>query len=211
MSFPTLKAFIFDMDGTLVDSKLDFDAMRAELKFPEGVPLLEHIDEIRGQVSEDEVQYFFDVIHRHEREGALASELMPGVVDFLEFLNEAGIHTAVLTRNNREVTDLTFDKWDLSFSKVLSRDCIVRQKPHPEGLLKICEELEVGPHQSVYMGDFSFDLQAAKNAAMKAILYSPEENRELESEADLTVRCYKELRDGFERTFLEPLGLSLPN
>lgn len=206
MEMPTLKVFIFDMDGTLVDSKLNFDAMREELGFPEGVPLLEHIDEIRGRVSEDEINHYFEVIHRHEKEGALASELMPGVQEFLEFLGEKNIKTAVLTRNNREVTDLTFQKWQMNFTRVLSRDCVTKQKPHPEGLLKISNELGVTPSECVYIGDFSFDLEAAKNAAMKAILYSPVKNEELESLADFTVRCYKELVSSFEESFLTPLS-----
>lgn len=209
MELPSLKVFIFDMDGTLVDSKLDFDAMREELGFPQGVPLLEHIDEIRGSVSDAEIQHYYEVIHRHEREGALASELMPGVREFLNFLEDKKIKTAVLTRNNKEVTDLTFEKWDMTFTSVLSRDCVTKQKPHPEGLLKICNDLEATPSECVYIGDFSFDLEAAKNAAMKAILYSPQENYELESLADYTVRCYKNLISSFEDSFLAPLSFRI--
>lgn len=41
---PGPRAVIFDLDGTLVDSRLDFSAMRAELQAPEGVGLLEYID-----------------------------------------------------------------------------------------------------------------------------------------------------------------------
>ena len=45
------KAFIFDMDGTLVDSFLDFDSMREELNFPKGVPLLEYIESMGERIT----------------------------------------------------------------------------------------------------------------------------------------------------------------
>ena len=44
IDFSKLDLFIFDMDGTLVDSALDFDAMRQELGFPKDAPILEHIE-----------------------------------------------------------------------------------------------------------------------------------------------------------------------
>ena len=38
------QALLFDLDGTLVDTRLDFAALRRELGFPEGVGLLEHLE-----------------------------------------------------------------------------------------------------------------------------------------------------------------------
>lgn len=209
MGLPSLRAFIFDMDGTLVDSKLDFDSMREELDFPKGVPLLEHIDEIKPRETPERIQYFYDVIHQYEMKGAEASELMPGVEGFLSFLNEEGIKTAVVTRNNKIVTDITFNKWALEFEMVLSRDCVENPKPHPEGLITICENLGILSSEAVYMGDFGFDLVAAKNADMKAILYSPQVNEELETMADLTVRCFESLKKNFAQEFLKPLGFRI--
>ena len=39
---------IFDLDGTLTEPVLDFDAIRAEIGLPEGVPILEHLDVLDG-------------------------------------------------------------------------------------------------------------------------------------------------------------------
>ena len=44
---PTPRAVIFDLDGTLTEPVLDFDAMRAEIGLPEGVPILEQLDGAR--------------------------------------------------------------------------------------------------------------------------------------------------------------------
>lgn len=200
------KAFLFDMDGTLVDSGLNFDEMRRECGFPEGVPLLEHIEEITPYESPENIDRYHEIIKRHEWEGALRSKLFPGVVAFLKFLEEAGIHTAVLTRNNKIVTEKTFEKWQLSFRHMLTRECVEKPKPHPEGLLSLCESLKVKPSEALYMGDYGFDILAAHNAGMKGVLYSPLKRPELEAQADYTVRCFHELRKGFYSDFLPSLG-----
>jgi len=36
-----IRGIIFDLDGTLADSQLDFDAMRREMELPLGLPILE--------------------------------------------------------------------------------------------------------------------------------------------------------------------------
>lgn len=212
MEFKTFKSFIFDMDGTLVDSQLNFDAMREELQFPCGVPLLEYIEELRGKVSKEEIDHYFKVIHHHEMEGAKRSIPYDGVEEFLEYLHQLGIKTAVLTRNSREVTEATFKKWKMSFEVILTRDCVLRPKPDPEGLFEICRRLNVDPQSSVYMGDFLFDLEAAKNAGMKAILFQPETHLSIpdhEREADYVVHSFRELKKQFTSDFLERLGFKL--
>ncbi len=201
-----LKAFIFDMDGTLVDSKLDFDAMREELKFPKGAPLLEHIEYLGDSITDEERARFFSIINKHELRGARESELMPGCVEFLQFLKRNNIKTAVLTRNSLDVTQKTFKKWNLSFDIILTRDCVIKPKPDPEGLITICKTLEIHNEEAVYIGDFLFDLQTAHNAQMKAILYSQEPNNELEAHADLVVSSYPTLVENFNLNFLSPLG-----
>ena len=200
------KAFIFDMDGTLVDSFLDFDSMREELNFPKGVPLLEYIESMGERITQEQRKRYFDIIHKHELEGAQKSVLMDGCREFLDFLKRRGIFTAVLTRNSLPVTELTFERNNISFDMVLTRDCIKNQKPDPEGLYLICDRLKVSPKECAYMGDFLFDLEAAKNAGMRAVLYSPENNLTLEKEADYIVRSYPMLQKNFEAKFLRNLN-----
>jgi HAD superfamily hydrolase (TIGR01509 family) len=200
------KLFIFDMDGTIVDSALDFDEMRRELEFPEGVPLLEHIELLAKTEPQERIDHYMKVIHKHEERGGLASVPMPGAADFLNFLDSSGLRKAVLTRNSLPVAKLTFDKLQWEFESVISRDCVAKPKPYPDGLFHICETLGVEPRECCYMGDFSFDLETAKKAGMPAILYSPLENPELEAQADLVVRDFESLTNNFKEEFLTPLG-----
>ena len=69
------KAVIFDLDGTLVDSRLDFAAMRAETGCPEGMGLLEYQAGIEDVERRNQVR---EVIYWHEMSGAKQATWMPG-------------------------------------------------------------------------------------------------------------------------------------
>ncbi len=189
IDFSAIDLFIFDMDGTLVDSSLNFDAMRSDLNFPKGAPILEHIETL----SEAEKKTAFEIVDRHEWEGAERAIEMPGIDDLLERLSELGKLKAILTRNSKTVTDHTLSKFNWSFDLVLTRDCITLQKPHPEGLLKICEQLDVEINKACYIGDFKFDLEAANNAGMPGILYDYSGKCEFKELADYVYQNHSEL------------------
>lgn len=161
------KAITFDLDGTLVDSKLNFDLMREEIGIPPHQPILEYLE---AHTDPDFVQFALEVVHRHERAGAEQATLMPGVREFLDFLEVQRIPTGLLTRNSRVVTELTLERLNLSFHHVLTRDdCL--PKPHPEGLHKLANVFELSPSELIYIGDFSFDIETARNAGSGSCLY----------------------------------------
>ena len=61
----TIKGIIFDMDGTLIDSQLDFDQMRLDLNLPENAPILETIESYTGTRR----QQCNQVLRQHEQIG----------------------------------------------------------------------------------------------------------------------------------------------
>src|SRR4029453_2777876 len=97
-------AVIFDLDGTLTEPLLDFDAMRAEIGLPPG-PILEqlaHADApTRARADE--------ILRRHEREAIACATLAGGCAELLAHLQACPIPAAILTRNVREVVD-TFSR-----------------------------------------------------------------------------------------------------
>ena len=84
---PPFTGIIFDLDGTLVESNLDFDSMCAEMRLPRGVPVLEAIAELPA----DEQLRCNEILHRHETVGAARAEIMPGARSFLHRLAERGL------------------------------------------------------------------------------------------------------------------------
>jgi len=186
-----VRAVAFDLDGTLVDSRLDFAAMRAELGFPDGIGLLEHL----ATLSDPEaVAQAWLVIARHEMQGAECATWMPGADALLGRLRARGIPTAVLTRNMRPAVDRVRERLGLDVDLVLSReDCA--PKPAPDGLLHIAAGLAVRPAQLVYVGDFLFDLQAARAAGAVACLYRSGDNGRYAAFADWVIDHFDEFAD----------------
>jgi HAD superfamily hydrolase (TIGR01549 family) len=150
-----INAIIFDLDGTIADSKLDFDQMRADIGIPKGEPILEYLE---GHQDSHFVQRAYQIIHEHELKGAREATIIRDFANFYEFLNCHQIPTGILTRNSKEIADLTLSRLGLSFEHVYSRDCCL-PKPHPDGLLRMSKVFKIHPHAMMYVGDFHFDIQ----------------------------------------------------
>ena len=180
----------FDLDGTLVNSGLDFRAIRRDLGFPENVGVLEHMATLTDKQQLTEAE---EVLHRHEMEGARRATWMPGAESLLEALNDAGIPMAILTRNSRAAVRATCKILDIPVGRILTReDCA--PKPNPEGLLRIARHFDLPVERMLYVGDFIDDMTAARRAGMAGCLYRTERNRRLAPEARFVIDHFKELR-----------------
>ncbi|WP_228276822.1 HAD family hydrolase [Marinobacter sp. JSM 1782161] len=187
---PRFDALAFDLDGTLVDSGLDFAALRRTLGFPEGIGLLEHIATLDDPAA---VDHAHRVIHRFEMEGARGATWMPGARELLDHLRDAGVPVAILTRNSRAAVAATDAALSLGVELILTRDD-APPKPDPAGLLHIAETLGVAADRMAYVGDFIDDLTTARRAGMVAGLYRNHRNSGYADQADFVVRHFDELR-----------------
>lgn len=184
----SLKGIIFDLDGTLVDSGLDFAAIRRELACPEGVGVLEYIESLPEGVRLAAEQVVFD----HERRGAARAEWMPGARECLQCCQQRNLPTAILTRNARAMADLTLSRLGIQVDMLLAReDC--PPKPAPDGLLHIAAAWELPPANLVYVGDFLYDLQAARRAGMIGCFYDPKQTCHYQAEADWHLAGFEQL------------------
>lgn len=166
---PGPRAVIFDLDGTLVDSRLDFSAMRAELQAPEGVGLLEYID---GLPTADARSAALAVVHRHEMAGAAEATWIPGAKQALHTLHQAGLRTGIVTRNSREAARLTMERLGMPAIPLKAREDAA-PKPDPAALLLLAAAWALPPEHCAYVGDFHFDIEAAERAGMTPVLYAP--------------------------------------
>lgn len=185
MSF-RFKGVIFDLDGTLVDSRLNFSQICLDIGWPVGTPLLEQL----GQLScQHEAARASNIIRQHELAGAVAASWMPGAKELLFKLKQRGLPLAILTRNMRDATWLMCQRLQIPIELILTReDCAA--KPDPEGLHQIAAQWQLPAKQLVYVGDYLFDLQVAANAGMASCLYLNHQNQHFLPQADYSFRHY---------------------
>ena len=149
---------IFDLDGTLVDSALDFKMIRSDLGLGPD-PILEQI----ALLPDDHRLRCEAILHRHEIAGAMRATLHAGVREWINELDQRRIPRAIFTRNGRSITTLTRDRCDLHFDDIITRED-APPKPDPTGIHRLCEKWGVAPQDTIIIGDYLYDVLAGQKA-----------------------------------------------
>jgi phosphoglycolate phosphatase-like HAD superfamily hydrolase len=182
---PALRAVVFDVDGTLVDSigAYYLAASRAcaehELTVPaeairialNGGPPFWHIvvpetrrtPELIATLRERTMHHWPAILREHVT-------VFRGVGETIEMLVAAGLKLAIYTGSRGEsLPPLQQTGLMQHFDPVITAAHVVQKKPHPEGLLMCLKALGVRPDEAAYVGDSVQDIQAAHSAGMTAI------------------------------------------
>lgn len=179
---------IFDLDGTLADSKLciresvayAFDRMGlGELRYCHVSVTQKDLASTFRATMEDHarpydeqmIREFIDhyrYFHQHEAESKI--RLFEGVIESLESLR-SGIKMGVATTKHsvearRVMKRLEIDHY---FDHIQGTDPGLRYKPAPDIILKSMEVLSAPTEQCVYVGDAVHDMQAARSAGIKGV------------------------------------------
>ncbi|WP_439105908.1 HAD family hydrolase [Congregibacter sp.] len=180
-----LRAVIFDLDGTLVETADDFIPVVQQLRQEHELPPME-AQRIRSSVSNgsralvklalniDEGDPRFEL--QRQRLLALYADILghhatlyPGVEKLLELLVSKGIVWGIATNKPRQYTVPLLKKLSLSPGSIVCPDDVTHPKPHPESLEKGCRELDCAIHEAVYLGDHLRDIEAGRRAGMYTI------------------------------------------
>ncbi|MHC4488474.1 MAG: HAD family hydrolase [Planctomycetota bacterium] len=162
----SIKAVIFDLDGTITQPYFDFDAIREEMGLArDSGPVLELMEKMTAQ-QRHEVE---KILHYHEQKAVTESRLNAGAKQTLSALRAAGIHIGVLTRNKRSNALAIARKHNLKFDAIIGRE-EGPVKPDAFGVLQLCEQFSVQPEETLLVGDYLFDLLCAKAARAVAVL-----------------------------------------
>ncbi|MDN3639118.1 HAD family hydrolase [Simiduia curdlanivorans] len=185
-----LNGIIFDLDGTLADSQLNFTAICDELAIPHQTPLLEYQQSLSCPHAVARVQ---SVIEKHEMAGAACATWIADAEAVLNKLAAAKVPMAIVTRNMRKATQLTVQKLKIPIELIITREDCQAVKPHPEALLSIAQQWQIPTQQLAYVGDYKFDLEAAQRAGMRAILWRNHSNAHFIAQADHAIERFEEL------------------
>ena len=181
----TIRAFIFDLDGTLIDSKMDIvnsvNAMlrttgRSELPAQtiasfvgHGAPQL--MASVLGKAaSESDRETALSTFLRHYEDHPLdETRTYPGVKEGLAALGE--YPKAVLTNKPLRASMQILEGLGLLefFTVIYGGDSFATKKPDPAGALSILQELGFPAGQAAMVGDSDVDIQTARNAGMRAV------------------------------------------
>jgi len=162
----SIKAVIFDLDGTITQPYFDFDAIREEMGLERNSgPVLESMEKMTAQQREEAEK----ILHYHEQKAVTESTLNAGAKQTLSELRAAGIHIGVLTRNRRNNALAIARKHNLRFDAVVGRED-GPVKPDAFGVLQLCRQFGVEPEETLLVGDYLFDLLCAKAAGAVAVL-----------------------------------------
>ena len=187
-TFPrTLRAVIFDLDGTLVDTADEFVPVVQRLRAEHDLEPME-AERIRASVSngaralvslglemqEDSPDFETNRLRLLELYaevvGTMASPY-PGIESLLSLLLEHGIPWGISTNKPCAYTEPLLARLNIQPppGSVVCPDDITHRKPHPESLYRNCLDLDCAPHEAIYIGDHIRDIEAGRQAGMYTI------------------------------------------
>ncbi len=163
----SFKAIIFDLDGVIVKSVLDFKLIRKEIFGSESdEPVLEQIEQLKDP---EKKKRAIRILENHETTAAFTSELNFGILALLKLLSRKKIKCAIVTRNSRKSVSIVLDRFKLDFDTVITRK-EAPPKPAKEPVLLACKKMGLQPEEVILIGDYEFDMLAGKRAGVTTIL-----------------------------------------
>lgn len=206
---------IFDLDGTLVDSKLDLaNSVNAalghmgrqpidnELVYSyvgNGAPVLMR-KAMAPEAGDDQVKQALEFFLAYYREHMLDNTyLYPGVREALDRLLAEKIKMAVLTNKPVRFSQILIDGLGLGghFLRIYGGNSFEHKKPHPIGVEKLLAETGVARERAMLVGDSAVDVRTARNANIKAcgVTYGFQPETFQEAPPDILVDRMEELAE----------------
>jgi len=188
----TIRAVVFDLDGTITRFNLDYRAVRAEvisLLTRAGMPAsalsmnestfgmlrkTETFMKINGKTEVEAAKVIGEalaLIEEREMEAAKNTELMSGVLETLKALKGRGLKIGLCTINGKKSTEHILNRFGIEkrFDAVITRDKVRSVKPNTEHLQTVLDVLDVSANEAVIVGDGPSDMRCGKELKVIAV------------------------------------------
>lgn len=179
-------AFIFDLDGVLVDTmSLHFEAYRDALE-KVGVPIdRAQFYHLAGMTGHEHIRYFaekagvavdVDAVYeyKNQRQAELLGKAQPIEMnlELLRVLRAGGFKVAIASGSSRRSVRTAMDLFGIEADAVITANDVTRGKPHPDLFLLSASKLGIPPRCCVVVEDSPVGVEAARAAGMKVFHFT---------------------------------------
>ena len=178
-----VEAVLFDMDGTLVDSKAVIEQAWCSVALQNGIKVDHNTIEkhIHGRSGQYTLDYLFHMFNDEEKaqikhqvdsfEETAKSDLIVGAENFLIHLKQRGIKIALVTASWSERIEFLFSLHQLHryFDTIVARHQVQQGKPHPEAFLIAAKKLGVDIERCLVFEDSVSGIEAGVRSGAKCI------------------------------------------
>jgi phosphoglycolate phosphatase len=181
-----VRAILFDLDGTLIDSIADLtdavnhlrnafshpplpmDAVRERVGKGSRNLMMQVLPGVKGPELERALSMFLDFNRQHIAD---KSRLYPGIMDMLQELDAQHIKMAVVSNKNESLSTCILQSFGIQdlFASISGGDTFTEMKPSPLPLLTVIDSLGIDPDECVMAGDSINDIQAGNHANIATI------------------------------------------
>lgn len=214
-----IKAVIFDLDGTLVDSMWMWRTIDIEYLTNQGIEVPENLEAFQEELegmgftetailfkerfkipdSLEEIKNTWICMSGEKYRNEVP--LKPGVKEFLDYLKERNMKIGISSSNSRELIQMVLEAHGiLEYFDCITTCCEVKRgKPEPDVYLKTAQGLEVEPEACLVFEDVPMGILAGKRAGMKVCAVDDAYSRKQESQkrelADWYILDYTQLAE----------------
>lgn len=189
----SLRAVLFDLDGTLLDTAPDFSRLINLMRKNRQLPPFPYqqlrdvvSDGAAGMIRSGFADYLTPNIDGPEEElEALKAEFLnlyqqspfvdshpfPGISNLIDWLESHQLRWGIVTNKPWKFTEIILQQLDWLHDDVpvYCPDHVSESKPHPEGLLRAASDLALTPNSCLYAGDHRRDTEAGRRAGMRTV------------------------------------------
>ena len=180
-----LRAVLFDMDGTLLDTAPDFIAICQAMLAERGLPAVDDKlirDEVSGGAkamvaaafalspnAEEFEPLRLEFLERYQRDCAVHSQLFDGMAELLADIEKAKLIWGVVTNKPVRFAQPIMEQLGLAERSALliCPDHVIHSKPHPEPLILACKMLDLDPASVLFVGDDLRDIESGRDAGTR--------------------------------------------